>query len=155
MDNINVIRVGFFAPEIKIAATDGGIDDPIDRTGSFYTCLVFVNPDDDCADLINKLESGLPRTASGTEIKLSVVVPLKLKIGKAFKERSGFQTRLFCDSDLRAGSAFSVVDSSKAKPSYHPVIFIVGDEGSVRYRETYDGNKFDFESFRQSLSRLI
>lgn len=155
MDNINVIRVGFMAPEIKIADCEGEIDDPISRSGECYTCLVLVNNDSDGLKLINRLESGLPRTSTGFEVCLSIVMPLKTKIGKATKTESGFQTRLFCDNELRIGKAFSVIDSSQVKPSYHPVIFIVGEDGSVRYRQVYESDTFNADDFRKSISQLI
>ena len=155
MDNINVIRVGFFTPEFKIADTDGEIGEPIDRSGQYYTCLVFINPDDDGADLINMLESGLPKISTGLEVKLAAIVPAKPRIGKAFRQKAGFNTRLFCDSDLRAGKTFSVVDSASAKPAYHPVIFVIGEEGTVRHRQAYDTKEFNAEAFRTSISQLI
>jgi peroxiredoxin len=155
VDNINVIRSGFFTPQIKLPDTNGDIDDPIDRTGTVYTALVFINADTGGAEFLKSLEAGLPKTYSGDEIKLSAVVPVKFKIGKAFRERNGIESRVFCDSDLRLGTAFSVIDSSKAKPSYYPVVFVVGDEGSVRYRQVFDERQFDLEHFRSAVGRLI
>ncbi len=155
MDNINVIRVGFFVPELLLADTEGEIGDPVDRSGEKFTCLALVNPDEDGANLIKMLESGLPRTSTGFELALSIVVPAKMKIGKAFKEKHGIQTRIFCDSDSKMGSAFSIVDSSKERPSYHPVIFIVGDESSVRFRQIYEPEVFNYDEFRRSVSKLI
>lgn len=155
MDNINVIRIGFLAPELLIIDCDGEISDPVDRNGDNYTCLVFINPDEDGVKLINMLESGLPKTSTGYGFTLSVVIPLKVKTGKAFKDKHGIQTRIFCDSDLKAGKAFSIVDSAQAKPSYHPVIFIVGDDGSVRFRQVYEPGIFNYDEFRNSLNKLI
>jgi peroxiredoxin len=155
MDNINVIRVGFFTPEIKLTDSNGEIDDPIDRSGTCYTALIFINADEKGTELIKALESGLPRTASGMDIKLSAVIPAKAKLARAFKEKAGFNTRLFGDSDLRLGKAFSVVDSSRAKPSYHSVIFVIGDEGSVRYRQIFEGQNYDIKHFQSSVGRLI
>lgn len=155
MDNINLIRVGFYAPEFKISDTDGEMDDPIDRSGKMYTCLAFINPDDNGAALINDLENNLPPTASGLELSLSAIVPVKLKPAKKFKEEAGFNTRLFCDSDLRAGTLYSIVDSLNARPTYHPLVFVIGDEGSVRYRQSAEPSGFDIELFRSTVSELI
>ncbi len=155
MDNINVIRIGFMTPRIKIADSEGEIGDPIDRSGERYTCLAFVNPDAASLNLINMLESGLPKSSTGYEIGLSLVIPCKSKIGKTFKADSNFQTRLFCDYELRLGKSFSVIDSAKAKPTFHPVIFIVGEDGSVRYRQLYESVSFNADDFRIALSQLI
>ena len=155
MDNINVIRVGFNTPQLKITDTDGEIGELFDRSGQFYTCLVFINPDEAGAKILNMLEAGLPRTTTGLEIKIAAIVPAKTKIAKTFKTKAGFNTRLFCDSDLRAGKMFSVVDSGVAKPAYHPVLFIIGDEGSVRYRQALDPAVDNGETIRQAISKLI
>jgi peroxiredoxin len=154
MDNVNVIRVGFFAPRFKISDTDSETDDPIDRSGAKYTCLLFVNPDKPGASIIMDLEKDLPRTQDDLETVLSAIVPVKLKPAKEFKEKYRFRTRLFCDSDLRAGKLFSVIDSSTAGPAYHPTAFVIGDEGSIRYRQIAKADSFDTNLLRTSIRTL-
>ena len=155
MDNINLMRVGFLAPEFKILDTDGEIDDPVRRSNDTYSCLVFINPDDIGAKLISELEQDLPNISSGLKLSLSVIVPAKLKPAKRFKDEAGFISRLFCDSDLRIGRQFSIIDSSLARPSYHPMIFIIGNDNNVRYRQVLDPKIFDIKKFRASVSELI
>jgi len=155
MDNINVVRVGFLSPSIKMPDTNGNIDDPIDRTGAVLTALVFINPNETGAALINSLESGLPKTSSGQEVKISVITPGRFKSAKAFREKLGFRARLFCDADLRFGQSFGVIDSSCPKPSYHPAVFVIGDEGSVRYRMVIANQDNELDQFNLALSQLI
>lgn len=155
MDNMNVIRVGFFAPEFRIPDTDGEIDDPIDRMGRKFTCLAFINPDDEGAGLIKALEQDLPGTAGGCELVISAIAPVKLKQAKAFKDKAGFRTRLFCDSDMRVGQLFSVVDSSNPRPSYHSIVFVIGDDYSIRYRQAVEASGFDIKRFQTSVSELV
>jgi peroxiredoxin len=155
MDNINVIRVGFNTQSIKITDTTGEIDDPIDRSGAVFTMLCFINADDKGGEAIKALESGLPKTSGGVEVIPVTIAPIKIKIGRAFKEKAGFQSRLFCDNDLRLGKAFSIVDSSIAQPAYHPAIFVAGDDGSIRYRCAIDSPDVNWEQIRLTISKLI
>jgi hypothetical protein len=154
MDNVNVIRVGFLTPEFRISDTDGEIGSPIDKSGQKFTCLLLINPDDLGLSIIRNLADGLPNTASGFKMILSPVLPVKPKLAKSFKARVDFEIRLFCDSDLRAGRLFGVVDSSRAKPSYHPSLFIIGEDGSVRYRIAIEGQDIDLAQFRAAVSQL-
>jgi len=155
MDNINLIRVGFVAPEFKILDTDGEIDDPVKRSSNTYTCLIFINPDETGADLVAEIERNPLNNISGLALSLSVIVPAKLKQAKIFKDENGVNSRVFCDSDLRVGKQFSIIDSSLARPSYHPMIFVIGDDSTVRYRQVLDSNSIDIKKFRTSVSELI
>jgi len=155
MDNINVIRVGFFAPKVKLSDTAGDIGDPVDRSGEKLTCMIFVNPDEIGGVLVKNLEMNLPPTAGGYDWSISAVVPVKIKIAQEFKNHHMLNTRLFCDSDLRAGSLYSIVDSSSPQPLYHPAVFIIGDEGSVRYRQVIGKSGFNMQTFKSSVSKLI
>jgi len=155
MDNINVIRIGFFAPAFKIPDVDGEIDDPIDRSQSRFTCLALVNADDSGGRIIRELEAVPLRTASGLDVVIAAVVPARIKLAREFRIRAGFETRLFCDCDLRVGRMFSVVASGNARPAYHPSIFILGEEGSVRYRQAIEFAQLDGAAFRKTIGDLI
>jgi len=155
MDNINVIRNGFNITEFKISDINGEMHDPIDRSGDKFTCLAFINTDKNGAELIDKLEKNLPDTASGFKIELSAIVPVKLKLAKEFKKNESISGNLYCDSDLRVGKKFSITDSSRAKPSYHPFVFVIGNDGSVRYRQVFESSGFNMELFHLNLSKLI
>jgi peroxiredoxin len=155
MNNINVVRVGFYAPEIKLPDITGDIKDPVDRSGEKLTCLIFVNPDEIGGGLISDLENNQTLTAGGYDWSISAIVPVKLKLAKEFKEHHELKTRIFCDSDLRAGNLYSIIDSSLPRPTYHPVVFIIGDEGSVRYRQVMEKSGFDMQKFQSSVSKLI
>jgi len=155
MDNVNVIRVGFLTPEFRISDTDGEIDNPINKSGDKFTCLLFINPDDLGYSILKDLENSLPDTASGFKVVISPVIPVKPKLAKAFKARLDFETRLFCDSDLRVGRLFSVIDSSQARPSYHPMVFIIGEDGSVRYRQSVSpGGGMDKQLLQSMVNKL-
>jgi hypothetical protein len=155
MDNINVIRVGFFAPAARLADTEMEIGDPVDRISGRYSCLAFVNPDDEGARILTEIERGLPASANRLDWNISAIVPLKPKSARAFKENRGIGIRLFCDADLKAGKLYVVVNSASARPAYHPTIFVVGDEGSVRYRQTAGNGDFDLNKFLASMARII
>jgi len=154
MDNVNVIRVGFQTPDFRISDTVGEIDNPINKSGRKFTCLLFINPDDLGYSIMKNLENGLPNTASGFKVTLSPVIPVKPRLAKGFKARLDFETRFFCDSDLRVGRLFSVVDSSQARPSYHPAVFIIGEDGSVRYRQNISPDGMDIKLLRLEVGKL-
>jgi peroxiredoxin len=155
MDNVNVIRVGFIAPEFRLTDTDGEIGSPIDKSGQKFTCLLFINPDDLGYSIMKDLDNGLPATAGGFKVAISPVIPLKPKLAKGFKSKLDLEIRLFCDSDLRAGRLFSVIDSGQARPAYHPTVFIIGEDGSVRYRQAIDPADTNGKQIRLAISRLI
>jgi len=154
MDNINVIRVGFLTPEFRLSDTDGEIGKPIDKSGRKFTCLLFINPDDFGYSIMKDLENGLPDTASGFKVVISPVIPVKPKLAKAFKTRLSFEPRLFCDNDSRVGRLFNVIDSSQARPWYHPMVFIIGEDGSVRYRQNASPDGLDIQLLRLTVSEL-
>jgi hypothetical protein len=155
MDNVNVIRVGFLTPCVKVVDCDMEMGDPIDRSGANYTCLIFVNPDEDGASVLKDIENGLPVSSGNFDWTLSAILPCKTNPGKNYRDKYGFSTRIYCDSDLRFGTLFGIVDSSSARPAYHPTVFIIGDEGSVRYRQAIGGANFDGIAFRTAISGLI
>jgi hypothetical protein len=155
MDNVNVIRVGFFAPQTVLTDTDMKAEDPVHHTPDTYTCLVFVNPDEQGIGIIKSLEQGLARNESGIDWHLALVVPLKPKQAQEFKLKQKLISRVYCDGELKAGKSYSIVDSQSDSPAYHPTIFIVGDEGSVRQRFNIEDEDFSLEKFRNSIAAII
>jgi hypothetical protein len=154
MDNVNVVRVGFLSPQMKLVDSDMEIGDPIDRSGAKYTCLLFINPDENGLRLFKEIEQALPSSSSFGWI-VSAIVPCKTHPGKTFRDKYNLATRVYCDSDLRFGKLFGIIDSASAQPAYHTAIFVIGDEGSVRYRQVIDGVDFDSMAFRAVLNSLI
>jgi hypothetical protein len=154
MDNINVVRVGFLSPRMKLVDNDMEIGDPIDRSGSNYTCMLFINSDESGAQLLKDIEQNIPASGNYGWI-LSAIVPCKTHPGKIFRDKYNLATRVYCDSDLRFGKLFGIIDSASAQPAYHTAIFVIGDEGSVRYRQVIDGVDFDSMAFRAVLDSLI
>jgi hypothetical protein len=154
MDNVNVVRIGFLSPQIKIIDCDMEIGDPIDRSGSKYTCLLFINSDESCAKLIEEIERSLPISGNFGWV-ISAVFSCKANPGKVFRDKYNLGTRIYCDSDLRLGELFGIIDSASAQPAYHPAVFVIGDEGSVRYRQVISGVNLDLTAFRTALNSLI
>jgi len=154
MDNVNVIRVGFFAPAIIIPDTDREIDDPIDRSGAKYTCLILVNADEFGARVIGDIEKALSISFGGHTWNVSAIVPEKVRPAGEFKARSGFSTRLFSDGDIRYGKHYHIADSASAKPKYHATIFVIGDEGSVRYRCAIEDRPYNDKEIIREMSGI-
>jgi peroxiredoxin len=155
MDNINVIRVGFNIPGFKLSDTKGDMADPVNRSGDMLTLLIFANPDDSGSEFIKNIESDLPATRGGLPLELAVVVPVKIKPAKQFKDSSEITARVFCDYDLRIGRQFSVIDSASARPAYHQAAFVIEGDGTVRYRQAHTAEGFNYDLFKASLRELI
>jgi peroxiredoxin len=155
MDNVNVIRVGFFAPQLLLTDTEMQSDGPAERSEGVYTCLVFVNPDDAGAEVISTLEQGIPEKSGGINWRLVAVVPLKPAAALAFKKTQKLQCRIFSDGESKAGKSYCINDSQSARPAYHPTIFVIGDEGTVRFRFNIENSKFDLEKFLNSITAII
>jgi hypothetical protein len=155
MDNVNVIRVGFFVPQTVLTDTDMKAEDPVHRTPDIYTCLVLVNPDEQGIGIIKLLEQGLARNESGIDWHLAVVLPLKPKPAQEFKLKHQITAQVYCDGELKAGKSYCIVDSQSDRPAYHPTIFIVGDEGSMRQRFNLSEIEFDLKKFSDSIAAII
>ncbi len=154
MDNVNVIRVGFIAPRFQLPDSNFEMGDPIDRSGDRYTLLAFLNPDDNGVGIVSNLQKGLPRSASGFEYKISIIMPLKSRQADEFKKKNRLDFRCFCDHDLNAGRLFSVVNTASARPAYHPIAFCIGHEGSVRHRAALE-LPTDVDKLRKELAALV
>lgn len=154
MDNVNVIRVGFIAPRFQLPDSDLQMADPVVRSNNAYSLLLFLNADEHAADTILKLTRDLPRSASGLAFAVSCIFPLKPRQVKEFKQKYKIDLRCFCDQDLRVGRLFSIVNTSIAAPSYHPMLFCIGDEGSVRFRASLEP-PVNIEQLKRNLVTLV
>jgi hypothetical protein len=155
MDNVNVIRVGFMAPQALLMTTEMKAEDPVQRKSDTYSCLVFVNPDEKGIKLCRVLEQGLQSNQSGIKWHLAIILPLKAKPAQEFKAKHQITAQVYCDGELKAGKGYSIVDSQSDRPAYHPTIFIVGDEGSVRQRFNLTESEFDLKKFSDSIAAII
>jgi hypothetical protein len=154
MDNINVIRIGFYAPQTVLNDTEMHAADPVSREQGAYTCLAFVNPNEKGAAIIKTLEKEIASLKSTADWCLAVVLPLKPTPGRKFKASNSIAARVFCDSELRAGKKYCIVDTSVDYPAYHPTIFFIGDDGSVRQRMNLTDREFDTTKFRDLITSV-
>lgn len=155
MDNINVIRVGFFAPQTVLNDTDMNAGDPVIRGSTAYTCLALVNPDNKGVEIIKELEREFASPKSSVDWRLSVVLPLKPTRAQQFKHTNAITARIFCDSELNAGKSYSIVDTRTDAPAYHPTIFFIGDEGTVHQRYNIGNDEFNLVNFRDIIAKVV
>lgn len=130
-------------------------DDPVGRTPGIYNCLAFVNPDEKGINIIRALEQELSSPKSENQWRLSIVMPLKPTAAQKFRASNAISARIFCDGELSAGKAYSIVDTRGDSPVYHPAIFLIGDEGSVRQRVNIGEREFNLTEFRDLIARVI
>lgn len=128
---------------------------PVSREQGAYTCLTFVNPDDKGVAVIKALEKEIASFKSTIKWQLVPVLPLKPTFGRKFKSSNSITARVFCDGELNAGKNYCIVDTSVDYPAYHPTIFLIGDEGSVRQRMNLTGREFDATEFRELIGGII
>lgn len=155
MDNINVIRIGFFAPQTVLNDTDMNAGDPVNRKSGAFTCLAFINADEKGVGLIKAVDKELNSFKSAALWQLSMVVPLKPVTAQKFKAANSISARLFCDGELTAGKSYCIVDTQIDTPSYYPTIFFIGDEGTVRQRYNINDEEFSVAVFRDIIGKVI
>jgi len=159
MDNVNVIRAGFFAPDFSLPDSNGDLLALKGNLKDNFICLCFF-PDGD-NDKINgylkDLNVGLPPTSSGLPVKVIGICPEKSKRLKTLKEKLKLNFALLFDSRLMAAKKYYVVNNSAVKPSVHFSVFVIDDGGTIRYRasEVVGFSKYVPEDLRSEISRLI
>jgi peroxiredoxin len=159
MDNVNVIRSGFFAIDFTLTDTQGDVFHLKDNLTDHFTCLVFF-PDGEIEKINNYLKvlnHGLPGTASGLPVNIIGICPDKVSRLNQVRNKLKLDFPILSDPGLLVSSRYYVADESSARPAVYFSIFIVDDEGVIRYRlsEVPGFSKFAPDELKESISRLI
>lgn len=159
MDNVNVLRIGFYAPDFSLADSNGDLFILKENLKDTFVCLCFF-PDTDNDKIVGYLKdlnAGLPSTASGLPLKIVTVSPVKPKRLKELKDKSKFNFAMLSDAQMDVSQKYHVDNSGGPKPSVYFSVFIIDDGGIIRYRmsEVAGLSKYLPEELKSEIGRLI
>ncbi len=159
MDNVNVIRTGFMAPDFSLPDTQGNILSLKEFIRDSFAAVCFFSDEqaDRVQSYLKDLNSALPETASGLPVSVIAVSPEKISKLSQMKEELELSYPVLSDNGMVVSRKFYVVNSSDPKPGVHFTVFVVDDEGIVRHRvsEVDEVSKFDFNLLKSKISALI
>jgi peroxiredoxin len=159
IDNVNIIRTGFYAIDFTSTDTEGNVFHLKENLGGHFLCLVFF-PDDENEKINNYLKSlnqGLPTTAAGLPVQIVAIGPEKVSHLKHLKDNLKLTYPVLSDPKLFLATKYHVVNSGSARPTVYFSIFAIDDTGIIRYRasEVPGISRFSIEEFKAAIPRLI
>ena len=158
MDNVNVIRTGFMAPEFSLSSTLGKMLSLNDCISDNFLALVFFadGHTSKTRSILSELNKGLPDTLYGFKVGIAAISPDKIHRLNELAQQLGLSYPLLSDSRMVASGLYNVIDSSAAGPSVHFSVFVIDNEFIVRHRfSESDENEFKIEEFKKNISRII
>lgn len=158
MDNVNVIRNGFFAPDFTLLSTGGSMVSLKDCISNNFLALCFFS---NCVSnrtkaVLAQLGKGLPRTLYDFEVTVAAVTPEKTHRLINLKNELGLSFPLLSDTRMEVCGLYNVIDSESKFPAVHFSIFIIDNELIVRHRFIESPqNEFRIEDFKKEISVII
>lgn len=159
MENVNVIRTGFMAPDFSQADINGDLfklKDSLD--GNFIGLCFFPEGDTDkTASYLKDLNQGLPNSTSGLPVKLIGISPAKAGHLKKLKDKLKLNFPLIPDPLMSISARYYIVNGYSPKPAVYFSFFIIDDTGVVRYRasEVPGVSRFSLEELRSEIPKLL
>jgi peroxiredoxin len=158
MDNVNVIRTGFIAPDFRLPSTDGSMVSLKECLSSDFLVLCFFSGSEDARtrSILTDLNAGLPPTDAGYRFSLLAVSPEKIHRLSNFKKSLGLTFPILSDEKMTVCRQYYVIDTGSRNPAVHFSVFVIDDEFIVRYKfsESLD-SEFQVEDFRKNISTII
>lgn len=159
MDNVNVLRNGFFAPDFSLPDADGNIFNLKQNLRGYFTCVCFF-PDGNKErnnNYLKDLNQGLPATGSALPVKVVGVCSEKAIHIKEIKEKLKLGFPILSDEKTTAANSYYILDYNSLKPAAYFGIFIIDDTGIIRHRmiEIPGVSKYSPEELRIEIPRLI
>ena len=158
MDNVNVIRNGFFAPEFSLSSSDGNVVSLRHFIADNFLAICFFSDRNSnrIRSILSDLNRDLPRTLYDYEVRAVAVSPDKIHRLNELKSELGLRYPLLSDPRLEAAMLYNVVSTSTDAPAVYLSIFVIDNEGIIRYRFIETGeNEFKFEKFKKEISKII
>jgi peroxiredoxin len=159
IDNVNIIRTGFYAIDFTLTDTQGNVFHLNENLDGHFTALVFFadGESEKIGGYLKTLSQGLPNTAAGLPVRVIAIGPEKVSYLKNLKDKLKLNYSVLADPQLSVAAKYSVVNSQCAKFSVHFSIFIVDDMGVIRHRasEVTGFSRFFLEELKTAISRLI
>jgi peroxiredoxin len=159
MENVNVLRTGFLAPDFSLPDTMGEIFHLKDNLAETFLCLCFL-PDLDSEKTIayiKDLNQGLPNTASGLPVKVIGISSARVGHLKAFKDKLKLNSPILSDSSLSVSAKYYIVNSYSHKATVYFSLFIIDDSGIIRYRasEVPGVSRYSPEELKTEIPKLL
>lgn len=159
MDNVNVLRTGFFAPEFSLPDTHGQIFSLKDNLEERYLALCFfpAGADIRIKGFLKDLNSGLPKTSTDILVSVAAISPDRTDLLAGLSEELGLTYPVLSDHQLTVSNRYYVTDSEDFRPSVHFSVFVIDDELIVRHRisEVHGVSVFNPGELRSAISRMI
>jgi peroxiredoxin len=159
MDNVNVLRTGFYALDFALPDTNGDIYKLSDHLkGNFMAVCFFPDGDNEKINsYLKDLNQGLPKTASGLAIEPVGICPRRVDDLRNLKEKLKLGFPILSDHQLMISTKYLVVDSYSAKPSVYFSLFVIDDYSLIRYRaaEVPGFSKFVPGEFRAAVAKIV
>lgn len=159
MDNVNVLRPGFYAPDFSLPDSEGEIISLRRYTDDGFCALCFfpAEPGERVRRYLRELNSGLPNTLSDYPVKVIAVGAAKTIVLKKLKGELKVDYPLLSDSRLQVSRRYYLIDSSSFGTSIYFSVFVLDSELIIRHRvaEVPGSTQFDPGEFRAAVSRLI
>jgi len=158
VDNVNVIRDGFIAPEFSLASTDGNMISPGDyiRKGFLALCFFSGSKNNRIRSILSDLNHGLPKTSLGYEVNILAISPEKIHRLSNLKNDLGLSFPILSDTRMRVCAQYHVISSAIGNRAIHFSVFVIDDELIIRYRFIESSeNEFRIEDFRKKVAAII
>jgi peroxiredoxin len=159
MENVNVIRTGFITPDFSLADTTGEMFILMDNLSENFLCLCFFPEDDNekILSYLKELNQGLPKTASGLPVKVIGISPARGSHLKILREKLKLNFCILPDPQASISARYYVVNSYSSKSAVYFSLFVIDDNGIVRYRasEVSGFSRFSIEELRSEIPKLL
>jgi peroxiredoxin len=159
LDNVNVLRVGFLAPEFSLPDTDGEIISPMGQLDESFLALCFFppNPDEKVKRYLKDLNAGLPESASQMPMKVVAVSPARGIYLDRLKNEMKLDYPILSDHRFKVSRKYHLIDSTKFGTSIHFSIFVIDSDHIIRQRVSeYPGySEYHPQGFRNMILGLL
>ena len=159
MDNVNVLRTGFYALDFALPDTNGDIYKLSEHLrGNFVAVCFFPNGENEKVNAFLKdLNQGLPNTASGLPVSVVGICPRRVDDLKDIKEKLRLSFPILSDHQLLISARYHVVVSHEIKPAVYFSVFVIDDYSLIRLRasEVPALSKYVPEEFRAAVAKIV
>ncbi len=159
MDNVNVLRTGFFAPEFSLPDTHSQIFSLKDNLENQYLALCFfpAGADVRIRGFLKDLNSGLPKTSTDMVVNVAAISPERTNSLVRLSEELRLTYPVLSDHQLTVSNRYYVTDSDDFRPSVHFSVFVIDDELIIRHRvsEVSGVSVFDPAELRSTISGML